>query len=132
MDRVQRQLAQAAYAQFALEQSRRLDEIADAAKESQLLLATSNSPEWYVAAASPSASLADVAPELRAVVDDGEVAAAPPLDLVRMYAPELGSQEPAAADEEEKQPEEKPTPKPVDSGDTSRIGLLRELSDLDT
>lgn len=130
MDRVQRQLAQAAYAQFALEQSLSLDEIAAAAEQSLLPLATSQSPDWYVAAASPAASLEDVAPELRAVPAE-DVAQAPRLDLVRMYAPELGTEEDESEEAEEVTPEEPQRP-PLPSDDTSRIGLLRELSDLDT
>lgn len=122
-------LNRVAYAQIALEQRLTLDQIAQAAQTLSLPMASSDAPDWYVAATSPQASLVDLAPELRAVAGVDER-----LDLVRMYAPELSTPEQSVVEETvvEEVPAVAPKPVPVQKADDlSKIELLRELSGLD-
>lgn len=130
MEQVQRQLARAAYAQIALEQSLSLAKIAEAATNAALPLANSHSPDWYLAAASPNASLTDVAPELQVIDADHDAPAPAKLDLVRMYAPELDVEEDDEPAAEREMPAPAPDERPT-TDDASRMGLLRELSDVD-
>ena len=105
-----------------------------AADESSFPLATTQTPEWFSAAGSPGSSLADTAPELSVGTRGGMSAdgSQEKLDLVRMYAPELGQDvsqapppPPAPVPDVDQEPEAR-------EQDQEALGMLRELDNLDT
>jgi hypothetical protein len=133
MPTLQKSIASAAYALFALQQPIPLDALADGTASGRFPLAQTSSPQWFAAAASEESSLLDTAPELLAMPEDAEaagVADVSGIDLIHVYAPELLEVE---------QIEEPPPPPatrpdvPAEKPSTStQIGLLKELSNLDT
>ena len=129
-------LAASAYAQFALQQPLTLEQLAAAADEMTFPLATTQTPEWFSAAGSPGSSLVDTAPEL-SVGASGAASAdgsEEKLDLVRMYAPELGQEVPRAAPPTPpaaRTPDVDPEPE-TDTPQDDALGMLRELDNLDT
>lgn len=108
-------LEAAAFATVALSQNLPMGLIEEGARDGRLPLSERHTPEWFAAAAEEHASLLDMAPELQV----GE--ATTPRDLVGMYG-----------DGETHLPQRpEPPESAAPAGDTIRIGLLRELEDLD-
>lgn len=125
-------LASSAYASFALQQPLSLEQLAVAADDLSFPLATTQTPEWFSAAGSPGSSLADTAPEL--VVGRGAGSAdgsQEKLDLVRMYAPELGPDDAKAPAPVPPRPPITPVPDETEHPDEA-MQMLRELDNLDT
>lgn len=124
------ELADVAFAVFALQQPVSLDAMSERARERRLIMASAHSPGWFAAAAS-STSLPDIAPELHAEQSAHEAANKEVMDLVWLYAPELH-------DQERRELQRSNEPEPVHAsereGSTSsvHIGLLRQLSDFDS
>ncbi len=111
-----------------------LEQLAVAVDDASFPLATTQTPEWFSAAGSPGSRLADTAPEL--AVGAGDAASGngtqEKLDLVRMYAPELGSDvPPPAAARPAPAPKAEPEPD-ASARDEETLGMLRELDNLDT
>ena len=126
-------LASSAYASFALQQPLMLEQLAVAADDLSFPLASTQTPEWFSAAGSPGSSLADTAPEL--VVGRGAGSAdgsQEKLDLVRMYAPELGPDD--AKPPTPPRPPINPAPEaaPAAEQPDEAMQMLRELDNLDT
>lgn len=122
------------YSLVALEQPLSLGELAEGAATGSFPALSTNTPEWFAAAALGSDLLA-MAPELQAlppeeVPDDGSVAS-PDVDLIHVYAPEMAALEDLEDDDEEASapaPTRPPSPSPAAG---TQIGLLKELGDLD-
>lgn len=126
-------LASSAYALFALQQPLTLEQLAVAADDLSFPLATTQTPEWFSAAGSPGSSLADTAPEL--VVGQGPGSAngsEEKLDLVRMYAPELGPDDARASAPPRPPINPAPEPAPAAERPDEAMQMLRELDNLDT
>lgn len=104
------------YALFALQQPLDLDELRAGAATGSLPMSDATAPDWFAAAAASGASLADIAPELRDVVNEPTQSTP---DLVRLYRPELG-----ASDQEHAVP-------PTASTESVKIDLLKQLAELD-
>ncbi len=127
-------LVASAYAQFALQQPLTLEQLAVAADEMSFPQATTQTPEWFSAAGSPGSSLVDTAPELSVGTSGGMSAdgTEEKLDLVRMYAPELGHDVPQAPPRPAAQaPVVDPEPE-ENAQEQEALGMLRELDNLDT
>ena len=126
-------LASAAYALFALQQSVPLAALAKAAPTGTFPMAATQTPGWFAAAASQESSLLDTAPELQALPgdDDAERVDVSGLDLIHVYAPELQSVEEL---DEPAPPPQPPARLPAAEKPrtSTQIGLLKELSNLDT
>lgn len=103
------------YALFALQQPLELDELRAGAATRSLPMADASAPDWFAAAAASGASLLEMAPELRDLVDES-MPTTP--DLVHLYRPEL-----------EEQPEV--TEPAAERAPTVKIDLLKELAELD-
>lgn len=129
MDDIQRTLTSTAYALFALEQPLPLAEIAEGARTGTFPAAELHTPDWF-AAAVDSQDLLAMAPELRAMPEESGQAV--DLDLIGVYAPEMATR-PQAPEPEPAAPE-RPTPEHASPEETRsiRIGLLKELGDLDS
>jgi hypothetical protein len=129
-------MAAAAYALFALQQPLPLTQLSASAHERGFPLAFSQTPDWFAAASDSESSLLEMAPELLVLPGDGDDDSdvdVSGIDLIHVYAPELQSVE--DIDEEEAPTPIIPlaVPPPPTSPDTARqLGLLRELSDLDS
>ncbi len=136
MSAAQQSIAAATYALFALEQPISLIELAAAARESRFPLATTQTPEWFSAAAQDHYSLLDTAPELLVLPADLESAArvdVTGIDLIHVYAPELAPQLPdPAVRVVAPEPEAAPVVVAPEMPRTAtQISLIAELSDLD-
>ncbi|MDO9485670.1 MAG: hypothetical protein Q7K25_06385 [Actinomycetota bacterium] len=124
------ELADVAFALFALQQPVSLDEMAQPAQERRLIMSSGNAPGWFAAAAS-SSNLPEIAPELHVEQSASEASDREVMDLVWLYAPELRQAEQRSA-------EPPAAPKPDSSivrepaTSTVQIGLLRQLSDFDS
>lgn len=105
-----------AFATFALSQNLPMGLIEEGARDSRLPLSERHTPEWFAAAAEEHASLLDMAPELQAGSESA------PRDLVGIYG-EGERHLPTQG--------EAPRTSPEPGADSIRIGLLRELEDLD-
>jgi len=129
-------VASAAYATFALLQPIPLDEIAAAAPARALPFAATTTPDWFAAAASDESSLLDTAPELLVLAPDiesPEEVDVRGIDLIHVYAPELQDID----EDEEPEADEAvapvaPAKAPEKPRTSTQIGLLKELSNLDT
>jgi hypothetical protein len=131
-----------AYALFALQQELDLDGIRKGRAQGKLISADSDSPDWFAAAASKTASLMETAPELQnySSEESPHGSGNSDLDLVGMYAPELGALETenrnefSQANQWETSHLNIPLPLTLeDSGKMSiKIGLLKELEEFDT
>lgn len=137
MTALEESMAAAAYALFALQQPLPLSQLSASAQERVFPLAFSQTPEWFAAASDSESSLLETAPELLVLPGDGDDDSdvdVSGIDLIHVYAPELQSVEDLDEDEEPSpaaQPAE--VAPPPSSPDTARqLGLLRELSDLDS
>ena len=124
------ELADVAFAVFALQQPVTLDAMAERAREHRLIMASVHSPGWFAAAAS-SSSLPDIAPELHADQSDLDAANREVMDLVWLYAPELRDLEPEDSSTASEQEQVRPI-KPEPANSSVQIGLLRQLSDFDS
>lgn len=134
MTRAQESLASAAYALFALQQPIELPELAAAAPGWRFPLASTQTPDWFAAAASGESSLLDVAPELQVLPADLEAADrvdVSGIDLIHVYAPELQGIEDLDEDEPVPAPVA-PAPAPEQPRTSTQLGLLKELGNLDT
>lgn len=124
------ELADVAFALFALQQPVSLEEMAERAHERRLIMASAHTPGWFAAAAS-SSSLPDIAPELRGDQSAIDAANREVIDLVWLFAPELRELE----SREDLTPVEEDAAIPVKRDSAAavvQIGLLRELSDFDS
>jgi hypothetical protein len=131
-----------AYALFALQQELDLNGIRLRTAQGKLVSADSDTPEWFAAAASKTASLMETAPELQNYfsAESPHGSGNSDLDLVGMYAPELGALEGetrnvfSSADQQESRRADAPLPpNREDPGAMSiKIGLLKELEEFDT
>lgn len=133
MSDVERALAVASYALFALEQPLTLDEVEAGARAGAFPAAAAHTPEWFAAAAEGS-DLLEMAPELKVLPTDLEAAQHVDLtgiDLIHVYAPEMADQEDTAAAPDEPEPEPAPRPAATKPGAATQIGLLKELGGLD-
>ena len=140
MSDVERAMAAAAYALFALEQPLSLHEISVGARAGAFPAAATHTPEWFAAAAEGS-DLLEMAPELQVLPTDLEAAEQVDLtgiDLIHVYAPEMAAASSVREDEDDEDDEDTPeavapperpaAPKP---GAATQIGLLKELGGLD-
>jgi hypothetical protein len=133
MGAMQGPMASAVYCLFALQQRLPLEQLAEAAPGRAFPMSLAQTPEWFAAASAHGSSLLDTAPELLGLPTgaDNRVDLSG-LDLIRVYAPELQ----AAADLEDDGLEPPPAAEPVKRaatpGTATQIGLLREISDLDS
>jgi hypothetical protein len=129
-----RAMATSAYAMFALQQPLDLAEITRGAERQSYPLAETQTPGWFAAAASSESSLLDMAPELVAIPADADAIGVHDMgkiDLIHVYAPELAYLE--ELDEPAVKPVKAEEPPAAAKPRTStQIGLLRELSNLDT
>lgn len=124
------ELADVAFAVFALQQPVSLDEMAEQAREHRLIMASANTPGWFAAAAS-SSSLPEIAPELHEAQSAIDAESREVMDLVWLYAPELRDIEPAGS--QAVAPATPISPEIRESSASSvQIGLLRQLSDFDS
>lgn len=135
MTALEESMAAAAYALFALQQPLPLSQLSASAGQRVFPLAFSQTPDWFAAASDSESSLLETAPELLVLPgdDDSDVDVSG-IDLIHVYAPELQSVEDLDEDEEPPARVEPATATPPPtSPDTARqLGLLRELSDLDS
>lgn len=137
MIRAQEALVSAAYALFALEQPLDLPEIAASAPRWRFPLASTQTPDWFAAAASADSSLLDVAPELQVLSADLEEADrvdVSGIDLIHVYAPELQSIEDIEGIEDiEEEPvlPAAPAPPAEQPRTSTQLGLLKELGNLE-
>jgi hypothetical protein len=128
-------VASSAYAMFALLQPITLDELREGARTHSFPFAESQTPDWFAAAASDESSLLETAPELLVLAPDSDSADevdVTGIDLIHVYAPELQGIDDV---EEEPEPEAaapKPAPAPATPRTSTQMGLLKELSNLDT
>lgn len=124
------ELADVAFAVFALQQPVSLDAMAEQAREHRLIMASANTPGWFAAAAS-SSSLPEIAPELHQAQSTINADSREVMDLVWLYAPELRNVEQARS-----QAIDPPAPRSPEIRETSassvQIGLLRQLSGFDS
>ena len=134
-------LRTAAFGMFALEQALPLGELRPLAAGVPLKAQGSRSPEWFSAAASEHASLLDTAPELVALDGRDSGSLADPqiradADIIGMYAPEAPAYLRPLVGGVEIEPEPVVLEAASEAGLTPRtsvqLGLLRELSDLDS
>ena len=128
------ELADVAFAVFALQQPVSLDEMAAPARERRLIMASANTPGWFAAAAS-SSNLPDIAPELTAHQSGSQLERHEGMDLVWLYAPELRELEPQAPGIPAQEADRASSAQPSASRTTDssvHIGLLRQLSDFDS
>jgi hypothetical protein len=134
-------LRTAAFGMFALEQALPLGDLRPLAAGVPLIAQGSRSPDWFSAAASEHASLLDTAPELVALDgrDSGSSADAQiraDADIIGMYAPEAPAYLRPLVGGVELEFEPEVLEAASEAGLTPRtsvqLGLLRELSDLDS
>lgn len=128
------ELADVAFAVFALQQPVSLAAMAQPAHERRLIMASAHSPGWFAAAAS-SSSLPDIAPELNADQSDPGSADREVMDLVWLYAPELREVERDEAEPAAPPASSSGVPGPIareSPASSVQIGLLRQLSDFDS
>ena len=136
MTALEESMAAAAYALFALQQPLPLSQLSASAEQRVFPLAFAQTPDWFAAASDSASSLLDTAPELLVLPGDGDDDSdvdVTGIDLIHVYAPELQSVEDLDDDEEPPARVEPAATPPPTSPDTARqLGLLRELSDLDS
>jgi hypothetical protein len=128
-------VASAAYAMFALLQPISLDELRDAAATHSFPLAETTTPDWFAAAAADDSSLLETAPELLVLapdLDSTDEVDVTGIDLIHVYAPELQGVEDLEEEPPPPAPPAKPAPAPATPRTSTQIGLLKELSNLDT
>lgn len=123
-------IASATYALFALLQPVTLDELAAGGRGSTFPVAATSTPDWFSAAASQDSSLLETAPELLVLSPDRDASQTVDvtgIDLIHVYAPELEKIE-----ELEEEPKPAPVATPATPRTSTQMGLLKELSNLDT
>ena len=128
-------VASAAYAMFALLQPITLDELREGAKTHSFPFAESQTPDWFAAAASDQSSLLETAPELLVLapdMDGSEPVDVSGIDLIHVYAPELQGIEDLDEEPAPVKAEPEPAPGPTTPRTSTQMGLLKELSNLDT
>ena len=125
-------IASATYSLFALEQPIPMADLAAGAREARFPLATTTTPQWFAAAAHDDYSLLETAPELLVLptdLDHADAVDVSGIDLIHVYAPELAMGVPEPS---------QPAPARVAAAEheaprtSTQLGLLKELSELDT
>ena len=127
------------YGMFALEQDVPLEGLRRASAGAALQAHKPQTPEWFAAAASENATLLDTAPELLAM-EPGNPAGSPEQvvradsDIIGIYAPDGPAYRRGAPPREDAAPVVDEPARDADLAPRTSVqmGLLKELSDLDT